>query len=251
MGSVCVVRTVGLHQFVGRAYDGRFITRLSAYALDPASHCGIRNVPEIPCYQIIDAIRNGNGDVRGIIDGLARKRPEIKQVPGEFLGVQGCIKKRNAFEGHHAGVGRILVARSGFRDDERRGDESESVRRISPPLACYFLIRCDHDIAGWSRSEIADNRCFDVCGGLHGASLSTLCIVRFPCGVWNGASRSDPSYHFPDAAPILRVVGMNLAILIAVSGRPDRAEVCEVPFRPSVNPSARELAHARGEDAAD
>ncbi len=34
-------------------------------------------------------------------------------------------------------------------------------------------------------------------------------------------------------------------------GRPDRAEVCEVPFRPSVNPSARELAHARGEDAAD
>ncbi len=34
-------------------------------------------------------------------------------------------------------------------------------------------------------------------------------------------------------------------------GKPDRAEVCEVPFRPSVNPSARELAHARGEDAAD
>ena len=33
-------------------------------------------------------------------------------------------------------------------------------------------------------------------------------------------------------------------------GRPDRAQVCEVPFRPSVNPSARELAHARGEDAA-
>ena len=34
-------------------------------------------------------------------------------------------------------------------------------------------------------------------------------------------------------------------------GRPDRAQVCEVPFRPSVNPSAREQAHARGEDAVD
>ncbi len=34
-------------------------------------------------------------------------------------------------------------------------------------------------------------------------------------------------------------------------GQPDRAQVCEVPFRPSVNPSARELAHARGQDAAD
>ena len=33
-------------------------------------------------------------------------------------------------------------------------------------------------------------------------------------------------------------------------GQPDWAQVCEVPFRPSVNPSARERAHARGEDAA-
>ena len=33
------------------------------------------------------------------------------------------------------------------------------------------------------------------------------------------------------------------------SGEPDRARVCEVPFRPSANPSAREVAHARGEDA--
>ncbi len=32
-------------------------------------------------------------------------------------------------------------------------------------------------------------------------------------------------------------------------GRPDRAEICDVPFRPSVNPSAREVALARGEDA--
>ena len=34
-------------------------------------------------------------------------------------------------------------------------------------------------------------------------------------------------------------------------GRPDRARVCKVPFRPSANPSARELAHARGDDAAE
>ena len=34
-------------------------------------------------------------------------------------------------------------------------------------------------------------------------------------------------------------------------GQPVNARVCEVPFRPSVNPSARELAHARGEDAAE
>lgn len=33
-----------------------------------------------------------------------------------------------------------------------------------------------------------------------------------------------------------------------MSGQPGSVEV---PFRPSVNPSARELAHARGEDAAE
>ncbi len=39
--------------------------------------------------------------------------------------------------------------------------------------------------------------------------------------------------------------------VLAVIGEPQRRRVCEVPFRPSVNPRARELAHARGEDAAD
>ncbi len=33
-------------------------------------------------------------------------------------------------------------------------------------------------------------------------------------------------------------------------GTPDPARVCEVPFRPSVNPSAREVARSRGRDAA-
>ena len=37
--------------------------------------------------------------------------------------------------------------------------------------------------------------------------------------------------------------------LASEPGKPDRAVVCEVPFRPSVNPSAREIAAARGEDA--
>ncbi len=50
-------------------------------------------------------------------------------------------------------------------------------------------------------------------------------------------------------------VGTELAVRLpdeyaSEPGRPDWARVCEVPFRPSANPSARELAHARGEDAA-
>ncbi len=50
------------------------------------------------------------------------------------------------------------------------------------------------------------------------------------------------------------VVGTELLVWLpneyaSEPGQPDRAQVCEVPFRPSVNPSARERAHARGQDA--
>ncbi len=34
-------------------------------------------------------------------------------------------------------------------------------------------------------------------------------------------------------------------------GTPEWARVCEVPFRPSVNPSALEVARERGEDSAE
>jgi len=34
------------------------------------------------------------------------------------------------------------------------------------------------------------------------------------------------------------------------TGQPVAAEVCEMPFRPSVNPNAREVAKAEGRDAA-
>ena len=50
------------------------------------------------------------------------------------------------------------------------------------------------------------------------------------------------------------VVGTELLVWLpneyaSEPGQPDRAQVCEVPFRPSVNPSARERAYARGQDA--
>ena len=57
--------------------------------------------------------------------------------------------------------------------------------------------------------------------------------------------------------PVARsAVGTELRVWLpdeyaSTPGQPVPARVCEVPFRPSVNPSVRELAHARGVDAAD
>ena len=60
MGSVCAVRTVSFHQFVGCAYDGRFIARLSAYALE-----GVKYLADAP-----DLIFAGH-------DGMDLRRKEV------------------------------------------------------------------------------------------------------------------------------------------------------------------------------
>ena len=51
----------------------------------------------------------------------------------------------------------VIFAPSGFRDDKRRCDEIEPVRRSTPPFARNLLIRRNYDIAGWSRRKVADH----------------------------------------------------------------------------------------------
>ena len=50
-------------------------------------------MPKVPCYEIIDAVRNGNGDMRSIRSGLARNRSERKQTPGKFLGFLDVVAR--------------------------------------------------------------------------------------------------------------------------------------------------------------
>ncbi|WP_420440213.1 glycine cleavage T C-terminal barrel domain-containing protein [Candidatus Palauibacter sp.] len=55
--------------------------------------------------------------------------------------------------------------------------------------------------------------------------------------------------------PADSAIGTELAVWLpdeyaSEPGKPDAARVCEVPFRPSVNPSTREVARAQGRDAA-
>ncbi len=55
--------------------------------------------------------------------------------------------------------------------------------------------------------------------------------------------------------PADSAIGTELAVWLpdeyaSVPGKPDAARVCEVPFRPSANPSTREVALAQGRDAA-
>lgn len=71
------------------------------------------------------------------------------------------------FPERSGGRGQPRIARPGFRNDKRRSDKIEPVGRITPPLTRYLLIRRDNDITGRPRGEVADDRRFDVCGGLR------------------------------------------------------------------------------------
>ncbi len=73
---------ISLHEFVGRADHWRLVTCLPAYQFNPRAHCRIGDMPEVPSYQIINAVRDGNSNMRGICSGFAWNRTAIKQKPG-------------------------------------------------------------------------------------------------------------------------------------------------------------------------
>ena len=74
IGSGRVVCMVGLQKFVGCTDHQRLVACLSTYPFDPRAHRGIGNVPEVPRYQIIDAVRDGD-DIGGI--GPRRATPTL------------------------------------------------------------------------------------------------------------------------------------------------------------------------------
>jgi DNA-binding IclR family transcriptional regulator len=49
-------------------------------------HRGIRDVPTVPCYQILDTIRNGDGDVTSIFGGLLWNSSGVDQLLSKFRG---------------------------------------------------------------------------------------------------------------------------------------------------------------------
>lgn len=90
-GSGRVVCMVGLQKFVGCTDHRRLVACLSAYPFDPRAHRGIGNVPEVPRYRIIDAVRDGDGNMRSVRNGFVRNRAEIKQKPSTW-----AARKRGA-----------------------------------------------------------------------------------------------------------------------------------------------------------
>ena len=118
MGSVCGVCMAGLHQFVGRANDRGFVTCLPADSFDSGSHGGTGDVPEVPRYQVVDSVRDGDGIVCSIFRGFARNRLQVEQSLREFCGTLRRLKERDRLELFQAGAGGICVSSAGFIDNQ-------------------------------------------------------------------------------------------------------------------------------------
>ena len=89
---------IRLYQFVGRANNRWLITGLSTHVFDPRSQHRVGNVSEIPRYQIIGTVSNGDGNVGSIFGSLARYRSQIEKLPRECRCVIGCLKERHRLE---------------------------------------------------------------------------------------------------------------------------------------------------------
>ena len=74
---------------------------------------------EIPGYQKIDAVRNGDGDVRRIISSLAGNSSRIEQDPRKPIRIRSRVKKRNSFQCLQPGAGCLRVTRPSFRNNKR------------------------------------------------------------------------------------------------------------------------------------
>ena len=48
------------------------------------------------------------------------------------------------------------------------------VPSTAPPFACYLLIGRDHDVPRGSGSPVADDRCLDVCAGVHRGLIASV-----------------------------------------------------------------------------
>ena len=98
IGSVGLFGMIRLKKFAGRAYYRRFITCLPACTLDSGAHRSIGDVPEIPRHQKIDAVRDGDGDMRRIVSGPAWNRTAIDERLRETFGIRGRIEKCDSFK---------------------------------------------------------------------------------------------------------------------------------------------------------
>ncbi len=129
-------------------------------------------MPEVPCHEEFNTIRDGDCNMCSILGCLAWNRAEVDQGLCEPFGIRGGIEKRDGRERFEPDVRGLGIAGSGFGNDQLRCRQLEPVRRIAPPFARKFLVGRNHDITGRARREVAYDRSLDVRDGLHRNGLT-------------------------------------------------------------------------------
>ena len=77
-------------------------------------------MPEVPSYQIIDAVGYGNRNMRSIRSSFAWNGMVIKKKSGECLGALVDIKQGDGFQHLHTRTGGVRITCFGLCDNELR-----------------------------------------------------------------------------------------------------------------------------------
>ncbi len=97
---------------------GRLVTGLTTHPFDPRAHGGICDVPEVPRYKVVGAVRNRDGNVSGIFRRRAGHRPQMEQLLCEVGRILGRIEKGDRFERGQTGTGNGFIAGAGLGDNK-------------------------------------------------------------------------------------------------------------------------------------
>jgi len=109
----------------------------------------------------------GDGNVRGIGDGLGRQSQGFDQGGGELAHVISDVQERKVLERVHPPACRCRVASARFVEDELRNEDLEGASSRLPPFFGDLLVPSADEIPAWPGGQVAGHRCFQAKLRLH------------------------------------------------------------------------------------
>ena len=147
-----------LHELCGRAADCRPIARIQAYLINLRRVCHISDMPKIPCYQTLDAVRHCDSDVCSILDRLYRQGLGLGQLPTENFRQVAGMDDRERLQRREPVTRCLRVANSRCLNNQPGSNQFESRPLVPPPVPCGELVGQDTDIVSQSARQIAHHR---------------------------------------------------------------------------------------------
>lgn len=153
-------------KLLGRADEGHREAQPFNQSGHSREELGIGDVRAVPGQEVVDAVDGSDSDVKGVRQGLGRKKVLRDDIEAELLRRLRQLENGDVGQQSHSARDGLRVAPAGFLDDERGHEKLEVPLARPPPVLSYLLVPGNDEVSRRSRGEVADDGCFEVnaCG---------------------------------------------------------------------------------------